>query len=158
MPLHRTRRAAVPVKYVEFSAIDGRRLLPASQVFPNIQIVTNSTVTLISEVSEREATVTFRFDTNFRGMEKIVAVIQIEGHLTYEGKGLARDLARQWSTTSQMPPEVASEIHSAIMMACIPDAVLMAKELRLPPPIMLPQIQIPSASPPSPPRRGPEVA
>ena len=148
----------MPVKYVEFSAIDGRRLQPASQVFPNIQIVTNSTVTLISEASEREATVTFRFDTNFRGMEKIVAVIMIEGHLTYEGKGPARDLARQWSTTSQMPPEVATEIHSAIMIACIPDAVYMAKELRLPPPIALPQVQIPSAPPTAAQRRGPEVA
>ena len=148
----------VPVKYVEFNAIDGRRLLPASQTFPNIQIVTNSTVTLISEAGERESTVTFRFDTNFRGMEKIVAVIQIEGHLTYEGKGPARDLARQWSTTSQMPPEVASEIHSAIMMACIPDAVYMAKELRLPPPIALPQVQIPSTPQTAAQRRGPEVA
>ena len=63
----------MPVKSVEFNAIDGRRLLPASQVFPNMQIVTNSTVTLISETGEREAAVSFRFDTNFRGLEKIVA-------------------------------------------------------------------------------------
>jgi len=148
----------MPVKSLEISAIDGRRLLPASQVFPNMQIVTNSTVTLISEAGERESSVTFRFDTNFRGMEKIVAVIQIEGHLTYEGKVPARDLARQWTTTSQMPPEVASEIHSAIMMACLPDAVLVAKELRLPPPIPMPAVQIPPAPQTAAQRRGPEVA
>ncbi len=148
----------MPVKYVEFSLIDGRRLLPASQVFPNMQIVTNSTVTLISESSEKEATVSFRFDTNFRGMEMIVAVIQIEGHLTYEGKSASRDLARQWSTTNQMPPDVASEIHSAIMMACIPEAILVAKDLRLPPPIPVPGVQIAGQAPQGPPRRSPEVA
>lgn len=147
------------VKYIEFSAIDGRRLLPAAQVFPNMQIVTNSTVTLISETGEREATVTFRFDTNFRGMEKIVGVIQIEGHLTFEGKSPARDLVRQWSTTNQMPPEIASEIHTAIMMACIPEAILVAKELRLPPPIPMPGVQIPGVPAQSgPQRRAPEVA
>lgn len=148
----------MPVKYLEFSAIDGRRLLPASQVFPNMQIVTNSTVTLISETTEKESTVTFRFDTNFRGQEKIVGVIQIEGHLTYEGKAPSRDLVRQWTATSQMPPEVASEIHTAIMMACIPEAVLMAKELRLPPPIVLPQVQVPPQGGPTAPRHGVEVA
>ena len=145
------------MKYVEFSAIDGRRLLPASQVFPNMQIVTNSTVTLISETSEKEATVSFRFDTNFRGMEKIVAVIQIEGHLTYEGKSPSRELAKQWTTTNQMPPDIASEIHSAIMMACIPEAILVAKELRLPPPIPMPGVQIAGQASSPPPRRSPEI-
>ncbi len=56
-----------------------------------------------------------------------------------------------------MPPAIANEIHTVIMTNCIPEAVILARELRLPPPIPIPQVNV--AQPGKASRaRGPEVA
>jgi hypothetical protein len=57
-----------------------------------------------------------------------------------------------------MPPDVAQEIHTVIMTNCIPEAVLLARELRLPPPIPIPQVNVPQQ--PGKPSKGrsPEIA
>jgi hypothetical protein len=57
-----------------------------------------------------------------------------------------------------MPPEVANEIHSVIMTNCIPEAVILARELRLPPPIPIPQVNVAQATQPPKKGRSPEVA
>ena len=41
-----------------------------------------------------------------------------------------------------MPDEMAQEIHRAVMTTCIPESVLLARDLRIPPPIPLPQINV----------------
>ena len=53
-----------------------------------------------------------------------------------------RNANESWSETGNMPENVASEIHSSIMRACIPVAVLLSREVRLPPPLPLPNIQV----------------
>jgi hypothetical protein len=73
----------------------------------------------------------------------------------YEGKG--REVARQWSASGQMPNDVANEIHTTIMTVCIPEAVVIARDLRLPPPIPIPQVSV-SAPPPQSKHSGMEVA
>src|SRR5207253_4163402 len=62
------------------------------------------------------------------------------------------------SSGGQMPPDVAQEIHTVIMTNCIPEAVLLARELRLPPPIPIPQVNAPQQ--PGKPAKGrsPEIA
>jgi hypothetical protein len=135
------------IKSFELSAIDGRRLARAGQRMQNVRIDHNSTVTLITEASEREATVDFRFTANYRAVEEVVGVIRIEGSLVYEGKG--REVARQWSASGQMPNDVANEVHTTIMTVCIPEAVVIARDLRLPPPIPIPQVSVPGVPPPS---------
>jgi len=42
----------------------------------------------------------------------------------------------------EMPENVASEIHTAIMRTCMPEAVLIARDLNLPPPMPLPNVNI----------------
>ncbi|HTD80803.1 MAG TPA: hypothetical protein VK723_01505 [Thermoplasmata archaeon] len=135
------------IKSFELSAIDGRRLARVGQRMQNVRIDHNSTVTLITEAGEREATVDFRFTANYRAVEEVVGVIRIEGSLVYEGKG--REVARQWSASGQMPNDVANEVHTTIMTVCIPEAVVIARDLRLPPPIPIPQVGVPAAPPPS---------
>ena len=140
-------RVDMAIKSFELSTIDGRRLARVGQRMQNVRIDHNSTVTLITESSEREATVDFRFTANYRAVEEVVGVIRIEGSLVYEGKG--REVARQWSASGQMPNDVANEIHTTIMTVCIPEAVVIARDLRLPPPIPIPQVSVPTALPPS---------
>src|SRR6267378_6991837 len=80
-------RVDVSIKSFELFTIDGRRLARVGQRMQNIRIDHNSTVTLITESSEREATVDFRFTANYRAVEEVVGVIPIEGSLVFEGKG-----------------------------------------------------------------------
>ena len=67
-------------------------------------------------------------------------------------------LARLWTGTQQMPNEVATEVHTVIMSNCIQEAVMIARDLRLPPPIPMPSVNIPAQPPPGKQRQGMEVA
>ena len=144
------------VRTFDLSSVDGRRFVKPTDRWVNLRVDHNSTVTLISELGDRQASVDFRFTANYHASEAVVGLIQIEGSLVWEGD--AKTLAKGWSSTGQMPPDVAQEIHTVIMTNCIPEAVLLARELRLPPPIPIPQVNI--QQPPGKPTKGrsPEIA
>ena len=144
------------VRTFDLSSVDGRRFVKPSDRWVNLRVDHNSTVTLISELGDRQASVDFRFTANYHASEAVVGLIQIEGNLVWEGD--AKVLAKGWAATGQMPPDVAQEIHTVIMTNCIPEAVLLARELRLPPPIPIPQVNI--QQPPGKPTKGrsPEIA
>src|SRR5439155_1354808 len=108
------------------------RFVKPTDRWVNLRVDHNSTVTLISELGDRQASVDFRFTANYHASEAVVGLIQIEGNLLWEGD--ARALVKSWSAGGQMPPEVAQEIHTVIMSNCIPEAVILARELPLPPP------------------------
>ncbi len=173
------------VKTFEFSSVDGRRFVKPTDRWVNLRVdhnstVTliselgdrqaskptdrwvnlrvdhNSTVTLISELGDRQASVDFRFTANYHASEAVVGLIQIEGNLLWEGD--ARALAKSWSVGGQMPPEVAQEIHTVIMSNCIPEAVILARELRLPPPVPIPQVNVPQPAAKPAKGRSPEIA
>ncbi len=146
----------MPIKTFELSSVDGRRFVKPAERWVNLRVDHNSTVTLVSELGERQASVDFRFTANYHASEAVVGLIQIEGSLLWEGD--AKALVRGWSAGGQMPPEVAQEIHSIIMTNCIPEAVLLARELRLPPPIPIPQVNIQQAAGKPPKGRSPEIA
>jgi hypothetical protein len=146
----------MPVRSFEFSTVDGRRLTKSSAQIVNLRVDHNSTVTLITETAPNQANVDFRFTANYHGAEAVIGLIQIEGSLLWEGD--AKGLVKGWSTGGQMPPEVANEIHSVIMTNCIPEAVILARELRLPPPIPIPQVNVAQATQPPKKGRSPEVA
>ena len=145
----------MPVRSFDLSSVDGRRLVKPAERWQNLRVDHNSTVTLITETGDRQASVTFRFTANYRASEAVIGLIQIEGTVVWEGD--AKGLVRDWSAGGNMPPEIANEIHTVIMTNCIPEAVILARELRLPPPIPIPQVNI--QAPPKPGKsRSPEVA
>ena len=144
------------VKTFEFSSVDGRRFVKPTDRWVNLRVDHNSTVTLISELGDRQASVDFRFTANYHASEAVVGLIQIEGNLLWEGD--ARALAKSWSVGGQMPPEVAQEIHTVIMSNCIPEAVILARELRLPPPVPIPQVNVPQPAAKPAKGRSPEIA
>ncbi len=146
----------IPTKSFELSSIEAKRFTKLSDRPPHIRIDHNSTVILITEINEHEASIDFRFTANYRAVEEVVGLIRIEGKIIYEGQ--AKNLVRQWTGTQQMPNEVANEVHTIIMSNCIPEAVMIARDLRLPPPIPMPTVNIPPHQPPGKPRQGMEVA
>ncbi|MFQ5919989.1 MAG: hypothetical protein ACE5I4_08120 [Thermoplasmata archaeon] len=124
----------MPVKSMELTSLEGKRFAKSGEKLKNVRVDHNSTVTRVYPVSEDSA-VDFRFTVNYSG----VGVIQIEGSLNFEGDP---SLPQVWEKTGNMPEAVASEIHTAIMSFCIQEAVVIAKDLRLPPPIPLPMIKL----------------
>jgi len=146
---------SMPVKGFELNAVDGKRFFKAGDKLGNLRIDNNGTVTLVTEVGAREANVDFRFTTNYMGQEGVIGRIQIEGRVVFDGD--ARAIVREWSGQGRMPDEVASEVLTVIMNNCIPEATMIARDLRLPPPIPIPPVQVQSQKPQSK-RGGMEVA
>ena len=126
----------MPVKSVDITSIDAKRFSKRGERVVNVRIDNNSTVTLITEINEKEANIDFRYTANYGG----IGVIKIEGTIMFEGD--ASSLANKWGQTGNMPDEVASEIHTAIMRTCVPEAVLISRDLKLPPPMPMPQVNI----------------
>ncbi len=145
------------IRSFDFTNLDGRRLTKVGAGWANIRVDHNSTVTLITETGANAAQLDFRFTASYRAAEAVIGLIQIEGQIAWEGD--AKALVRGWSSGGQMPQEVANEIHTVIMTNCIPETVILARELRLPPPIPIPQVQVPGVPPPGPKKgRSPEIA
>ncbi|MGQ9583053.1 MAG: hypothetical protein ACUVV6_06015 [Thermoplasmatota archaeon] len=131
------------VRDVEFISIEGRRFTKRREVVGQVKIDTNSTVTLVTELSPREADVDFRLAISYGSL----GVMKIEGRMIFEGD--AASLSREWHARHSMPTEMANEIHTSILHSCIPETVLLAKELGLPPPIPLPKVNIQEQKKPS---------
>ena len=124
----------VPVKRIEITSIEAKRFSKSTEKAVQVRIDHNSTVTLIQETAPTHATIEFRYTANYGAM----GLIKLEGTIAFEGD--AKGITAQWNTTSQRPHDVANEIHNTVMRVCIPEAVGLAKDLNLPPPIPLPQV------------------
>lgn len=125
------------VSNFEVKAIDAERYSEHEEPKGNIRIDHNSTVTKVDQLDKKTARINFRFSANYSSIGRI----EIEGSMVL--KGAPSNLSKKWSKDNEMPNEVANEIHSTIISNCIPKAVLLAREVQLPPPIPLPQVNIP---------------
>jgi len=124
------------VRDIEFVSISGQRFTKRKELMGQVKIDTNSTITQIVELNPKEADVEFRLAISFGSM----GILKIEGRLIFEGDSAV--LVREWKEKHSMPTEMANEIHTSILHSCIPETVLLAKDLGLPPPIPLPKVNI----------------
>jgi hypothetical protein len=123
------------VTAIHIRALEARRF---QDPIPNqqIRIDHNSTISLVVKEGTDRMRVEFGYTTSYGPL----GVIKVEGNLTLSDPN-AGAAADGWATSRNLPPEMAQAVHSAIMGMAVPEAVGLAKELRLPPPIPLPQIQ-----------------
>jgi hypothetical protein len=121
------------IKGFDVNSVDAKRFTKPGEKVQNLRIDNNSTITSITLVGETQATVEFRFTANYAG----VGIIRLEGRLLLEGE--AKQLYEMWSKTNNMPPDVANLVHGAVITNCMPIAVVVSKDIGLPPP--LPPIQ-----------------
>ncbi len=142
----------MPVKDLEFTALEAKRFTRRAERLVIDRLDQNSAVSVIYPVDDQTADVEFRFTVTYGA----VASIRIEGRLIFTGD--AKALVASWRDKKSMPNEIASEIHTAVMSACIPEAVMVARDLHLPPPIPIPQVKF-DGKPAPPPKGGwsPEV-
>jgi hypothetical protein len=125
----------MPVKDLELTALDARRFTRRGERPQIDRLDQNSTVSMILPIDDATADVEFRFTVSYGA----VASIRIEGRLLFSGD--AKSLVSSWREKKSMPNDVASEIHTAVMTACVPEAVLVARDLHLPPPVPIPQVK-----------------
>ena len=139
------------IRNIQLKSIEARRYINRNERPKQVRIDHNSTVTLISEVKDNEALIDFQYTASYGP----VGMIKLEGSLLYENND-AKKISEEWNKTRKMPNQVASHIHTAVMHTCVPEAVGIAKNLGLPPPIPLPQVRLGDSSKKA--QAGPEVA
>lgn len=122
---------------IQLKSIEARRYVDLSTRPKKVRIDHNSNINRMELKNEQTAKIEFQYTASYAA----VGMIKIEGMLVYKGEN-ASDLANKWNDTHKMPDQIASAIHTAIMHSCVPQAVGIAKDLRLPPPIPLPQVQL----------------
>jgi hypothetical protein len=139
------------IKNIQLKSIEARRYIDRDEKPRQIRIDHNSQITHVHKKSDNQANVEFQYTASYGP----VGMIKIEGVLLYEDDD-AKKITKQWLDTRRIPDQTASRIHTAVMHSCVPEAVGIAKDLGLPPPIPLPQVRL--GSKPTRGQAGPEVA
>ncbi len=125
------------ISNIQLKSIEARRYINRDERPRKVRIDHNSTVNQINVIEKGKAIVDFQYTSSYGA----VGIVKLEGSLVYINED-ADKLASGWKDTRKMPNEIASKIHTAVMHACVPEAVGIAKDLGLPPPIPLPQVRI----------------
>jgi hypothetical protein len=124
------------IKAFDISSIDAKRFTKPGEKLQNLRIDNNSTVTSITQTGDDQATLEYRFLANYVG----IGMIKVEGKILIDGD--AKTIVDAWSKTNNMPQDVANMVHSTVITNCLPVAVVIAKDISLPPPMPpLPQMQ-----------------
>lgn len=136
---------------MQLKSIEARRYIDRNEKPRQIRIDHNSTVTQVYHIQGEQATIEFQYTASYGP----IGMIKIDGSLIYENED-AKKIANEWNESRKMSNQLASHIHTAVMHTCVPEAVGLAKDLGLPPPIPLPQVRL--GSDPKKGQVGPEVA
>ncbi|RLF41874.1 MAG: hypothetical protein DRN18_03215 [Thermoplasmata archaeon] len=139
----------MPVKTIRLKSIEAKRYIEPNQAPRPLRIDHNVTVMNITLSGENNSNVEFQYVANYG----TVGIIRMEGDLIFEDNNV-KDMVEMWKSSRKMPDNIATAVHNAIIHACLTEAVFIARDLNLPPPIPLPQIKIGK----TPKREGPEIA
>ena len=139
------------IRNIRLKSIEARRYSEREEKPRQIRIDHNSQISQIQNKETNIANIEFQYTASYGP----IGMIKIEGSLVYENSD-AKRITNEWINTRKMPDQVASSIHTAIMHSCVPEAVGIAKDLGLPPPIPLPQVRLGQKAKVG--QSGPEVA
>lgn len=121
----------MPVKLVDLISIEGKRFSKRGEKFKNIRIDHNTTITQVIELNDREVSIEFRHTINYTS----IGMIRVEGNVVYEGNVV--EITEAWNKERKMPDDVARQVNAIIMDNSVLEALLIAKDLHLPPPVPL---------------------
>jgi hypothetical protein len=126
---------------IKLKTIEARRYVEPDEKPRQIRIDHNSQVTQVTNTQDKNLILEFQYTASYGA----IGMIKLEGSLHCEDDE-AKNIAKEWHETRKMPDQFASNIHTAVMHACVPEAVGIAKDLGLPPPIPLPQVKLNTAT------------
>jgi hypothetical protein len=141
----------ISISNIQLKSIEARRYSDLSTPLQKVRIDHNSNISRMENIKDDEARVDFQYTASYGP----VGMIKIDGSLVFKGPKMS-EVVKNYTASRKMPNEVASGFHTAVMHACVPEAVGIAKVLRLPPPIPLPQVRL--GKTPTTGASGPEVA
>ena len=124
------------IRDIDLFSIEARRAPKSDKISIDVRKDYKSNVPKIEFTGKREAHISFGFMVHYSN----VGIIRMEGSMVYEGP--LKELKKSWESDKQMPEDVSKEVHNAIMEGCIPEAVSVAKDIGLPPPIPLPRAPV----------------
>jgi len=141
------------IKNIKLKSIEARRYVDPDEKPRQIRIDHNSQITQVMNTEHNNLTLEFQYTASYGP----IGMIKLDGTLQCEEE-TAKQITKEWLETRKMPDQFASHIHTAVMHACVPEAVSIAKDLGLPPPIPLPQVRLGSDSKKGQSQGGMEVA
>lgn len=127
------------IKTIKLKSIEARRYVEPDDKPREIRIDHNSQISQVMNNAEKQLTIDFQYTASYGS----IGMIKLDGTIVCE-ENEAIQLAKDWQNTQKMPDQFASKIHTAIMHICVTEAVGIAKDLGLPPPIPLPQVKLSS--------------
>ena len=125
------------IKNVQLKGIKAERYADLTGGPMKVRIDHNSNLSRMEILSDNVAKIEFQYTASYGP----IGVIKIEGTLEFQGDHIT-SMVNDWNSSRKMPNDAASSIHTAIMHGCVPLAVGIAKDIRLPPPIPLPQVRL----------------
>jgi hypothetical protein len=125
------------IKNIKLKSIEARRYVEPDDKPRQIRIDHNSQISQVINTAENLMTIEFQYTASYGP----IGMIKLDGTIVCEDNE-AKQLTKEWQNTRKMPDQFASNIHTAVMHTCVPEAVGIAKDLGLPPPIPLPQVRL----------------
>ncbi len=125
------------IKAIKLKSIEARRYVEPDNKPRQIRIDHNSQISQVMNSAEKTLIIEFQYTASYGP----IGMIKLDGTIFSE-ENEAKQLAKEWQNTRKMPDQFSSNIHTAIMHTCVPEAVGIAKDLGLPPPIPLPQVRL----------------
>lgn len=75
--------------------------------------------------------------------EPKIATIKLNGNITYFDKSEKIDeLHKAWKKDKKLPNEVLTPVLNSILSKCNVEALILSREINLPPPVPLPKVQV----------------
>lgn len=124
------------IKSFETTGIEAKRFAKSGERVANVRIDQNSNIIQITKGNDDTVSIDFRFTANYVGL----GFIKIEGQMIVSGEVDA--LLTDWNRDGNMNPEEANLVHNTIVGNCLPTALLVARDIKLPPPFPLPRINV----------------
>ena len=123
---------------INFKCLDARRL---GAVKSQVNINNNSTIVSVFKEAGK-MNVGFVFSSTY---EPNIGIIRIEGDLTVEDAQETLDRAmEEWeaSERTRLPKDMAESVHNTILSNCIVEASILARDVKLPSPVPMPQVTL----------------
>lgn len=129
----------IAIKGWELNSIEAKRFSKVGEKLVNVRIDHNNTITSVVPLNQTDVSIEFRFTANYTGM----GFVRMDGKLVVADDTRKPDeVAREWSKTNNMPPEFANLVHNAVISNCIITATIITRDIQLPPPVPLPQVDM----------------
>jgi hypothetical protein len=127
------------IKQWDVNSLEAKRFSRPGERITNVRVDHNSTVTAVTALNQTDFSVEFRFTANYTGM----GFVRVEGKIVIADDTKKPEvIVRDWLATNNLPPDIANFIHNAVISNCIITATLIARDLQLPPPLPMPQVNI----------------